>query len=101
MHTTAEFQATQTMPQFDRSALPTCSDCRARQSPAVQRLSTELGQSLTIVTLNAAEHSALADHLGLLTVPSTAVLDACGVVRYVNQGFADEDRLREQLATLE
>jgi thiol-disulfide isomerase/thioredoxin len=81
-------------------SLSTCSDCRARQAPALQRLSTQLGTGVTIVTLNAAEHSALAERLGLLTVPSTAVLDARGAVRYVNQGFADEGRLQEQIAAL-
>ncbi|NJM08051.1 thioredoxin family protein [Candidatus Gracilibacteria bacterium] len=81
-------------------SLPTCSDCRTRQAPALQRLSAAWGDQINLHTLNAAEHSRLAERLGLLTVPSTVVLDAQGVVRYVNQGFADEQRLCEQIATL-
>lgn len=35
-----------------------------------------------------------------MTVPATAILDPEGVVRTLNQGFADETRLLQQLAML-
>lgn len=77
--------------------LPNCQDCRARQAPALVRLRSQLDAQVAIVTLNVAEHPELADRLGLLTVPATAVVDAQGMLRHLNQGFADEAVLRQQL----
>ncbi len=77
--------------------LPGCADCRARQAPALRRLSQSLGEQVIVRTLTVSEHPELADMLGLLTVPATAVVDARGVLRHLNQGFADEGRLISQL----
>jgi thiol-disulfide isomerase/thioredoxin len=80
--------------------LPGCVDCRARQAPALRRLSESLGEGVVVQTLTVSEHPGLADRLGLLTVPATAVVDARGVLRHLNQGFADEGRLAGQLGAL-
>jgi thiol-disulfide isomerase/thioredoxin len=80
--------------------LPGCADCRARQAPALRRLSASLGEGVVVQTLTVSEHPALADKLGLLTVPATAVLDARGVLRHLNQGFADEGRLISQIGAI-
>jgi thiol-disulfide isomerase/thioredoxin len=80
--------------------LPTCVDCRARQAPALRRLSNFLGDRVVVQTLTVSEHPALADRLGLLTVPATAVVDARGVLRHLNQGFTDEGRLVSQLGAI-
>lgn len=76
---------------------PGCAECRTRQAPALARLSSELGDAVTVRTLTAPEHPALVDRLGVLTVPATAVVDAHGQVRQLNLGFADAARLAEQL----
>ena len=80
--------------------LPTCGDCKARQVPALRRLSESLGDRVVIQTLTVSEHPDLADRLGLLTVPATAVIDARGVLRHLNQGFADVERLTGQLGAV-
>lgn len=80
--------------------LPGCADCKARQAPALRRLGESLGARVHIRTLSVAEHPDLADRLGLLTVPATAVVDGRGVLRHINQGFADEGRLTSQLGAL-
>jgi hypothetical protein len=80
--------------------LPSCVDCRARQTPALERLRTRLGPAVAVATLPADAHSGLVDRLGILTVPSTVVLDARGGVRFLNQGFADEAQLANQLAAV-
>jgi thiol-disulfide isomerase/thioredoxin len=80
--------------------LPTCVDCKARQAPALRRLSESLGNRVVVQTLTVSDHSNLADKLGLLTVPATAVVDANGVLRHLNQGFADVDLLVSQLGIL-
>lgn len=78
-------------------SLPNCGDCRARQAPALNRLRAQLGERAAVVTLMVSEHADLAERLGLMTVPATAVLDERGVLRHLNQGFVDEGRLMEQL----
>ncbi|MEI8309051.1 MAG: thioredoxin family protein [Chloroflexales bacterium] len=80
--------------------LPTCVDCKARQVPALRRLSESLGDRVNIQTLTVSDHPDLADRLGLLTVPATAVVDAGGVLRHLNQGFADVERLTGQLSAV-
>jgi hypothetical protein len=81
-------------------SLPTCGECRARQTPVLNRLEAQFGTAIQVKTLRADTYTELADKLGIMTVPSTVVLDRQGVVRFLNQGFADEQRLTEQLAAL-
>lgn len=76
---------------------PGCAECRTRQAPALKRLAAELGEQVTLLALLAPDHPQLVDRLGILTVPATVVLDATGVVRYVNLGFADSAKLAAQL----
>ncbi|NTU85789.1 MAG: thioredoxin family protein [Chloroflexales bacterium] len=80
--------------------LPTCAECRARQQPALLRLRSRLGDAVHIETVAADAYGALTERLGILTVPATAVLDGAGALRFLNQGFADETRLAEQLAAV-
>jgi thioredoxin-like negative regulator of GroEL len=78
--------------------LPSCVECRTRQTPALTRLQQQLGAAAQITTLRADDHGDLVAQLGIMTVPATVVLDATGVVRALNHGFADEVRLLGQLA---
>jgi thioredoxin-like negative regulator of GroEL len=92
--------APQGRPAVVAFSLPSCGECRARQAPALERLRAQVGETAHVLTLRADEHVALVAELGLLTVPSSVVLDAAGQVRAINQGFADESRLLEQLAAM-
>lgn len=77
--------------------LPGCSECRTRQAPALERLRTRLGPAVPVLTLPADAHPDLVERLGIMTVPATVVLDAAGGVRYLNQGFAGDTLLAEQV----
>ena len=77
---------------------PSCAECRTRQAPALLRLSAALGDQVTVRSLSALEHPDLVQQIGILTVPATVVLDAAGIVRHLNLGYASDARLREQLA---
>jgi thiol-disulfide isomerase/thioredoxin len=77
---------------------PHCRDCHTLQAPALERLRAQLHDRATIASVSALEHPQLVEHLGILTVPSTVVVDAQGVVRHLNLGFASDAKLREQLA---
>ncbi len=76
---------------------PGCAECRTRQAPALAHLAGALGDAVTVRTLSAPEYPQLVDRLGILTAPATVVLDATGMVRFVNLGFTDATTLAEQL----
>lgn len=79
---------------------PQCAECRTRQAPALERLRAELGDLVQIHRLSAIDHPDLVAQTGILTVPSTLVLDSYGLVRHLNQGFTDTARLADQLRGL-
>lgn len=78
---------------------PSCAECRVRQAPALARLSSAMGDQVTVRSLSALEYPELVDKIGILTVPATVVLDESGTVRHLNLGYASDTRLREQLAS--
>jgi hypothetical protein len=81
-------------------SLPMCHECHTLQSPAMSRLESRMGQSVSVRTVDVRDHGALAGRLGILTVPATVVLDTDGTVRFLNQGFAGEERLVQQLSAI-
>lgn len=79
---------------------PGCRECYARQAPALAQLAAMTGEEVVVTTVSALEHPQLVGQLGILTAPATVVLDGNGVVRYVNQGFADTATLARQVRVL-
>jgi thiol-disulfide isomerase/thioredoxin len=79
---------------------PDCAPCKTVQRPAIDRVSNLLGERLEIVEIDATERPDLAKVWGVLSVPTTFVLDAQGEARYVNNGVARAEKLLEQLQTL-
>ena len=77
---------------------PDCMTCKYAQGPALELLKHELGETINIVKVDAAEDRDAADRWKIRTVPTTYVLDAAGVPVEVNQGAADAPRLRAQVA---
>ncbi|MCS7288834.1 MAG: thioredoxin [Roseiflexus sp.] len=80
---------------------PGCIECRTRQAPALAQLAATLGDAVTVRTLSAPDYPQLIDRLGILTAPATVVLDATGVVRYVNLGFTDAATLAAQIGSVD
>ncbi len=77
---------------------PDCGPCRTTQRPALKKLESELGDAVQVIEINAAEERAVADHWGVLSVPTTFVLGEDGRPRHVNIGVTGYDRLKRQLA---
>ena len=77
---------------------PYCQDCHTLQEPALARLEQNLSQRVSVKSLSALDYPDLVEQLGILTVPSTVVIDARGTVRHLNLGYASDAKLREQLA---
>jgi thioredoxin-like negative regulator of GroEL len=77
---------------------PSCAACHTAQAPAVRTVEDLLGAGeLRVVKVDAASQPETARAFGVLTVPSTVVLDADGKVAAVNHGFAPSQRLVQQL----
>jgi thiol-disulfide isomerase/thioredoxin len=76
---------------------PECAPCKTIQRPALQRLQQQLGGELQIIEINAAEQPDLAGAWGVLSVPTTFVLDPQGKPRHVNHGVTRAEKLFQQL----
>lgn len=79
---------------------PDCAPCKTVQRPAINQVSHLMGEELEIVEIDATERPDLARAWGVMSVPTTFVLDIHGEARYVNNGVARAEKLLEQLQTL-
>jgi thiol-disulfide isomerase/thioredoxin len=79
---------------------PDCTPCKTVQRPAIDRVSNLLGEKLQVIEIDATERPDLAKVWGVLSVPTTFLLDARGEARYVNNGVARAEKLLEQIQTL-
>ena len=79
---------------------PDCAPCKTIQRPAIDRVSNLLGEKLQVVEIDATERPDLAKVWGVMSVPTTFVLDEHGEARYVNNGVARAEKLLEQIQTL-
>ena len=79
---------------------PECAPCKTIQRPAIDRVSNLLGEKLQVIEVDATERPDLAKVWGVMSVPTTFLLDAHGEARFVNNGVARAEKLLEQIQTL-
>jgi thioredoxin-like negative regulator of GroEL len=79
---------------------PDCAPCKTVQRPALQKVTTILGENVQVVEIDATERPDLAKTWGVMSVPTTFLLDAHGEARYVNNGVTRAEKLMEQLQSL-
>jgi thiol-disulfide isomerase/thioredoxin len=79
---------------------PECAPCKTIQRPALNQLSRLMGDKLQVVEIDAKQRPDLARQWGVMSVPTTFLLDSRGEARYVNNGVARVEKLMEQLQTL-
>ncbi len=79
---------------------PNCVPCKTVQRPALNQLAGLMGDKLEVIEIDATQRPDLAKQWGVLSVPTTFLLDARGEARYVNNGVARAEKLMEQLRTL-
>ena len=75
---------------------PTCVPCKVQQTPTLDRLQAEIAD-LQVIRIDATQDTAAADRWGVLSVPTTFVIDGSGQPREVNHGVADAAKLKRQL----
>jgi thiol-disulfide isomerase/thioredoxin len=76
---------------------PDCAPCRTIQIPAINALLEQYGDELQLIKIDATEKPDIAGFWGVLSVPTTFIIDAKGQPRRVNHGVAPAAKLRQQL----
>lgn len=76
---------------------PTCAPCKTIQRPTIERMKSNLGQWFQVIEVDASNQLDVAQEWGVVSVPTTFVIDADGKPRYVNHGLASADKLIQQL----
>jgi thiol-disulfide isomerase/thioredoxin len=79
---------------------PDCAPCKTVQRPALSKLLSLTGDSVQVIEIDATQRPDLAKQWGVMSVPTTFMLDARGEARYVNNGVTRVEKLMEQLQTL-
>ena len=74
-----------------------CAPCKTVQRPTIERMKTSHGKWFQVIEVDASQQPEIAQEWGVLTVPTTFVIDASGQPRYVNQGIATAKKLIQQL----
>lgn len=76
---------------------PTCVPCKTIQRPAIQKIREVLGKALHVVEIDASERPELASRWGVMSVPTTFVIDRAGKVRHINHGVTRAETLLQQI----
>ncbi len=76
-----------------------CAQCRFQQTPILQQLQAQVA-ALPVVTLDATQRLDLARYFGILTVPSTVLLDGRHMPIAINHGVAPLQKLQLQVENL-
>ena len=74
-----------------------CRQCHEMQIPALQRVLDARGSKVSIAEVDAPNSPELAQRYRVLTLPSTVIMDAAGRAHAVNYGFANTQRLLDQV----
>ena len=74
-----------------------CRQCHEMQIPALQRVLDARGSKVSVAEVDAPNSPDLTERYRILTLPSTVIMDASGRAHAVNYGFANTQRLLEQV----
>ena len=74
-----------------------CRQCHEMQIPALQRVLDARGSKVSVAEVDAPNSPDLAQRYKILTLPSTVIMDAAGRAHAVNYGFANTQRLLDQV----
>jgi thioredoxin 1 len=80
---------------------PGCAPCKTVQRPALDQLKERLGDGIQVIEVDASARPDLADYWGVLSIPTTFVIDSKGRPRCVNHGAARAEKLLRQIEAAE
>jgi thiol-disulfide isomerase/thioredoxin len=76
---------------------PDCIPCKTIQRPALSMLRARLGDGLMVIEVDATQNPRMAQEWGVMSVPTTFIIDAEGCPRHINHGAVSAEKLFEQL----
>jgi thiol-disulfide isomerase/thioredoxin len=76
---------------------PDCVTCKSFQRPQLRRLEGMLGDRVQVVEVDAWAQPDLAGRWGVLSVPTTFIVDPGGTPRHVNHGAVSAEKLVKQV----
>ena len=74
-----------------------CRQCHEMQIPALQRVLDARGSKVSVAEVDAPNSPDLTQRYRIMTLPRTVVMDASGRAHAVNYGFANTQRLLDQV----
>jgi len=76
---------------------PTCAPCKTVQRPAIERIKSTMGAWFQVIEVDVSTAPDMAQEWGVMSVPTTFIIDASGKPRYVNHGVTNAETLIQQL----
>lgn len=76
---------------------PYCIPCKTIQQPALLQLQNEMGTQIQIIQIDAMQQPDAADRWGVLSAPTTFVLDNTHKPNAINHGAVNAEQLKQQL----
>ena len=77
-----------------------CYPCQTLQRPVISSLKRELKKQLQVIEIDVIEHPDLTRLWGVLSLPTTYLLDSKGIPQRVNHGVISAERLKKQLKSI-
>lgn len=78
-----------------------CAACKRTQRPILEKILAEYGNERLVLTAYDVDESPdIAKKWGVMTLPTTFLLDSTGTIRHVNNGLIVLENLRKQLEPL-
>jgi thioredoxin 1 len=79
---------------------PDCGPCAAVQRPELDRFARHMNGDIQVIEIDVTRDPQIADAYGVLSLPTTFLIDSYGRPRRVNMGLKYADQLREQFEAI-
>ncbi len=76
---------------------PDCAPCKTLQSPTIRKVCSEYGERLQLLEVDVTQHPDVAKKWGVVTLPTTYILDQNGQPKEINLGIARAEKIRSQV----
>jgi thiol-disulfide isomerase/thioredoxin len=76
---------------------PACAPCKTIQRPALEALLDIMEGGVQVLEIDASRQPEIADRWGVLSAPTTYVIDPRGRIKHINHGITRAEKLLMQL----